>query len=686
MWNLISIALLIVEAVMLASFTVARFRNKKLNETMIFLGLVFVINVALYLIPYIYSILEGYRGNYVFDLMNLFERSVKLFLGGMDTGAVSDFTIAFPVFTFTYLLGAVLALLATVSTTVIAFGNSIRNGFRLSARLKAEACDFVKGSGVSALQYAKGNDNCVLLLGADADKNAAAALMEKGYVVLRKGFNAEFLSSRMLNATTRYNFICPDDNGSGLTDIDTFITYWKSDVPKKNVYLYVELEKDKTETIRREIIEDCGCEERVTTFCSNELLARTFVEENPVTRFLPESYIDEDASIKPEMNIQVFLLGYGELSAEICRQMVLNNQLVKYENGEYRVLPIHYHIYDPSAPKGSWLLGGLQKALEELEEEKSAYFPLPELPADITVYDHIPHYRDTLSKMVRLARRPNTYSIFLVDTGDLYRNMETGSRLNTLLDGHADHHVFVRSDAAYTKDTELLSYYGDFTRIFCHDIIVNDSLSTMAKVVNRVYTEQYMRDRRSEPDFAEQVIRKAEEDWNGMDYFTLYSNIYGAMNLRVKLNMLGLDYRHGKADNHSDLLRIRYQKEDREYAYSEYFTRSRRNALLAQEHARWNAYHLLAEVLPMRRDEITVRSVQGEKVRFHAKNMAARKHACLTTFCGLDALSKHLAQTAQHITGTPHKAQEYDYYIYDEMLITSAEQLMELLDCQIFQR
>lgn len=686
MWDLICIVLLIVEAVMLASFTIARFRKKKLNETVIFLGLVFVINVALYLIPYIYAIAEGYRGNYVFDLMNLFERSMKLFLGGMDTGAVSDFTIAYPVFTFTYLLGAVLALLATVSTTVVAFGNSIRNGFQLSGRLKAPVCDFVKGCGESAQQYARENNGCVLLLGANADKNTAAALMEKGFVVLRKGFTTEFLSGRLLNTTTRYNFICPDDNGSGLTDIDTFISYWKSDAPKKNVYLYVELDKDKTETIRREIIEHCGCEERVTTFCSNELLARTFVEENPVTRFLPESYIDEDASIKPEMNIQVFLLGYGELSAEICRQMVLNNQLVKYENGEYRVLPIHYHIYDPAAPKGSWLLGGLQQALKDLEEARGEYFPLPELPADISVYDHIPHYRDTLSKMVRLAKQPNTYSFFLVDTGDLYRNMETGARLNSMLDGHADHHVFVRSDAAYTKDTDRLTYYGDFTRIFSHDIIVNDSLSTMAKVVNRVYTEQYMSDQRNEPDFSEQVIRRAEEDWNSMDYFTLYSNIYGAMNLRVKLNMLGLDYRHGKGESRDNLLRTRYQKEDRDYAYSEYFTRSRRNALLALEHARWNAYHLLAEVLPMEIDGITVRSVQGEKVRFHTKNMAARKHACLTTFRGLDALSNHLAQTAQRITGTPHTAQEYDYYVYDEMLITSADQLMELLDCQIAPR
>ena len=102
MWNLISVILLVAELILLGSFVVGKFRNRKLNETFVFLGLVFVINVSLYLVPYLYGIfVQGKEGNRVFELMNLMERSVKLFLGSMSTGDVAEFTLKVPVFTLT---------------------------------------------------------------------------------------------------------------------------------------------------------------------------------------------------------------------------------------------------------------------------------------------------------------------------------------------------------------------------------------------------------------------------------------------------------------------------------------------------------------------------------------------------------------------------------------------------------
>ena len=686
MWNLISVILLAVEIVLLMLFVVGKLRNRKLNETFLFLGLVFLINLSLYLVPYLHGIIvEGNKGNRVFELMNLVERSIKLFLGGMSTGDVAAFTMKVPVFTLTYLLGAILAVLTTVSTTVEAFRNSIGNGFRMAKRLKLPACDIVVGMGENALQYAKNQANCVLLLPANTDKNTAAALMEKGYVLTRKGFTREFLSGRLLNDTTRYNLICPNENDCALANIEIFLNYWKSDGAKKNVYLYVELDKDKTETVRHEILESCGCEERVTTFCSHELLARTFVEENPITRYLPKDFLDEDTSVKQDRGIHVYFLGYGELSAEIHRQMVLNNQLVTFENGEYRTFPIQYHIYDPKAPKGSWLLTGMENTLRELHKEAEHYFPLPDVPCITKVYDQIPHYRDTLGQICRTVRQPGSYSVFVVDTGDQYRNMETGRRLTSILDGHDQHHVFVRSNAAFVHNSAHLTYYGDFTGIFSHGVIINDSLATMAKTLHEIYTAQNMADRKAEDNFAELVKQQAEADWNAMDYFTLYSNIHCAGNLRVKLNLLGLDYGPESAEP-NDLLKSRYGRKEGEYTYEEYFRRSKRNALLAQEHARWNAYHLLSEFLPMEKTAITVKSHNGDRVKFNTKNMAAKKHCCLTTFNGLDALGQHLAKLAQEQSGTMHHAKEYDVYVYDEMLLNAAETLMDQLGFHIVER
>ena len=244
-----------------------------------------------------------------------------------------------------------------------------------------------------------------------------------------------------------------------------------------------------------------------------------------------------------------------------------------------------------------------------------------------------------------------------------------------------NYHLFVRSEVPFTKDDVYTTYFGNSESVVNHDVIVNDSLSTIAKKLNEVYTKQYAdAEERNRPDFAEYIRQKAEKDWNGLDYFTLYSNIYSAMNMRVKLNLLGLDYVNNASGNNS-LIGERYGRKDK-YAYSEYFNSSVRNALLAQEHARWNAYHLLGEYLPLSKDGITVKSSDGEKVRFNVKNTAAKKHACLTTFSGLNELSSYLAQKA----GNGRTAADYDYYVYDELLIISVEELLNSLPYSVVEK
>ena len=142
------------------------------------------------------------------------------------------------------------------------------------------------------------------------------------------------------------------------------------------------------------------------------------------------------------------------------------------------------------------------------------------------------------------------------------------------------------------------------------------------------------------------------------------------MSLRVKLNLLGLDYIPDGRGEGVALIGQRYPAQ-KVGSFDAYGEKSLRNALIAQEHARWNAYHLLGEYLPLEKDGITVKSTDGGKVRFQVKNPLTKQHACLTTYQGLAQLSAYLAQKAGDC-----QPQDYDYYIYDEMLITSAQQLL----------
>ena len=677
MWNTISILILIIEAVLLFGFIIGRFQKRRLNETALFIGVLIVVNYSLHLVPFLYGVLElGQESNVILGMLDCLGATIKLFVGEANVEAVSGFAEAFPHFSVAYTLGVVIALLTTISTAIEAFRNSITNGFRLAKSLKKDSCDIVVGNSAKALHYAK-TCNAVLLLDDGVEKETVKELIEDGYAVLRKSFTVQLLGSRQFNATTRYNIVCTEAE-KALDYIDTFIAYKNAETNAKNIYLYVELEGEKAETVRREIIEKNEMEAFIDTFSTSELLARTFTHANPVTKYLPKEYI-EDAAIKTGTEISVFVLGFGTLGQEVYRQSVLNNQLVTFD-GEYKVLPINYYLCDTGIDVTEWNIGGLPEALGELNTAE--HFPLPELPFKTAVIDRTPTSREVLTAIKKQVQKSNSYTLIIINTDEDCRNIEIGAKLKMMLFGSENYHIFVRSEAAYTEDDEIVTYFGNSEDVFNHDVIVNDSLSAMAKKLNEVYTAQYAgAEERNRPDFAEYIQQKAEKDWQGLDYFTLYSNIYSAMNLRTKLNLLGLDYIKDGNGANTALITERHGHKG-EYAYSEYFTPSVRNALIAQEHARWNTYHLLGEYLPLDKSGITVKSDEGKKVRFNVKNTAAKKHACLTTYNGLNDLSSYLAEKA----GNGCTAADYDYYIYDEMMITSAEELLTSLGYSVIEK
>lgn len=685
MWTGLSIFLLVLELLVIGLFIVGRIRKKKLSETLPFLGMVFVVNFLLNLLPMLYNrlVLQA-QSNIFLDLFDCIMNTVQMFLGEAESSAAADFAEAVPLFSFVFLLGACIALLATISTALVAFHNTLRNGLLLARMRKKPACDIVLGCGEAAKAYAR-DRAAILMLGDDIDRDTALALMEDGYAVLRRNFSKEFLASPLLCRDTRYAIIVPKDCSNSLECLNAFVDHYQNEKKPKNLHLYLEAAGDQAATIHRQIIEQNALEDVIRLFSAEELLARTFVEAHPATEYLPKDFIESDASIRADAKVQIVYLGFGKLSRELYRQSLLNNNFVSYQNGRYTAHPVHYYLYDAEADFSDWNIGGLKAELAECEMERERFFPLPEM-GFVTAWEQAsPMARATLLKVKKTILQEDTFTYVMVDTGDSYSNMEIGAKLRSLLCGAENYHCYIQSDAACCEDDGVTTYYGNLSTVYTHDIIVNDALSLLARKLNELYTAQSMADQKARADFAKLVQQKAEETWKNFDYFTLFSNIYSAVSLRLKLQLLGLDYvKNGRAEG-LDLIARRYPQKA-EYDYEAYAERSVRNALLAQEHARWNAYHLLQEYLPLRKADITVKSSENGKVRFVIKHTDAKKHACLTTFRGLDDLSCYLAEKATELSGRRHTAREYDYYQYDEMLLSSAQELLKTLSFSVIEK
>lgn len=684
MWNLWIYGLMAAEGLLLLAFIAEWVRKKKSEYSFLYILIAYGINAALCLIPYLYG---GAEGNRPLELLECFTLPLKTFVGEGDYEQAKEFAKILPAYSWAYIAGVLLAMLSTVNAAVQAFSNTLRNRLRLFFALRRRSCDIVLGSEENALLYAEAGA-AVLLPEPRLDRDGTQRLIERGYMVLHRPFSKELLSSRILNRHSRYNIICPGKTEENLAHIEAFIDWCRAG-GRKAIHLYVEIEADRAKMVSREIIDPSGFGEQITTFCSDELLARRFTEEHPFTEHLPRRFLEEDTAIRPEARLQEIYLGFGSLNREMYRQGVLNHQLVSYEGGEYRLHPIDYHLFDADIDTGDWIIDGLKDTRISLMKRQEEYYPLPPLPYETLVHPLAPFGREALREAEALICREDTFTNVIIDVGDSYRNIELGARLRRQLGERADYHIYIRSEVAYQEADERITYLAKLEEIFDHDTIVNDGMARIAYALNEIYTRRNIENYENRSPSREEVEERARADWRAMDHFTRYSNLYSARNLRLKLQLLGLDYQRGAGETangqNGALLKKYYPQSEGKAPYEDYFSRSIHSALLAQEKYRWNAYHLMEEILPMPRAEVQAVK-EGERIRMITKTAPLRRHACLTTYAGLDDLSKDLAAKKEAATGKPCRREDFDYYQYDDQLLLAVGELMERLGYSIIEK
>lgn len=659
MWESINHGIIVAEIILAVIGILFVYGRKNAVKTFVFLCAVFMLNLTIYILPALYEkvVLEEGR-NFLFYLLDCIPAAVKSLVGDTETGLVEGYAEVFPVYVYIYFTGLALAVAATSYAAITTFGRRVLNVFNVALTLGGSSCDIIAGSSAEALGYAKNHKKTIVVLAESVEKSFAHGLINDGYTVIRRKLTKEFFDSRYFNRITRYNVIYPNDKNDYSGVVNTIISYFDTRRKTKNFHFYVEAEEKVLSTAKRQVdIAGEEYRESITFFSRNELIARTFVDENPIVRDMPEEFFDEDTAVKEGIDLNMFMLGYGSLSREIYRQFVINNQLAVYKGGEYRAFPINYFFYDKNADEKAWEINGLSDTLKALAENSAEYFPLPDMPYTTKCISEGGYEFDCIKEITKTVVKENSFSYIVIDTGDVYRNVEIADRFKLLLDKCSNFRIFVYNNSSL-PECDGVTYYGNTQELFTHDVIVNESLADLAKSVNRFYS--------------------GSDNWSELTYFDMNSNISLASNLRLKLNFLGLDYsKDGECKGEDLVKKVCESYLDKDFVYSKCFGRSKRNAMLAQEHFRWNAYHLLSGYLPMKKRRITVEKNDG-KIKKVIKNNALKKHCCITTFAGLDELSRYLSEKANEISGSEgYTAEDFDYYKYDDLLLRALPDFMK---------
>ncbi|MCM1220940.1 MAG: hypothetical protein NC548_41285 [Lachnospiraceae bacterium] len=432
-----------------------------------------------------------------------------------------------------------------------------------------------------------------------------------------------------------------------------------------------------------------------------QMIAMDFINKHPFTEFMDERHIDYETSlIKNDVDINVCMIGFGKTNQQIFMTSVANNQFLTSAQQSVALKMVNYHLFDKNyAENNKNLNHSYYRFKNECADINSSnYLPLPELPATETYY-HLDINEPAFYNRIREITTKNSQdvNIIIIAFNNDLENIDMAQKLvEKRREWGIDNLVIfvkVRSPKdGYTlfNEEKVIIIGNEKEVVFNINAISNDSIFRMAQMRNEIYDLEYKI--KTDKNFiVDEAAIEENRDNANRNWFIVKSqleresSLYSCLSLKLKLNLLGLDY-CGINDN--DLPALTEQEYLSCYGvgdmpdtstygkiiegkkivrYDLNFLESKRKNLAVLEHYRWNSFMISKGMIPASKAQILNETVdKNGKLKFtNGKNYSLRRHGNLTTFEGLMDFRKMIAQrdNCQEIECDVIK---YDYQILDD--------------------
>lgn len=613
----------------------------------------------------------------------------------VDTDLVLPICNAYPVYYAAFILAYIAGGAAVILSIASFFSPRIRNFFSIRRTLHG-GCDIVIGDCADSLKYAKANKNSLLFI-SDISRARYAELIKSGYTVARgslKDFDKKL-------GKGEYNLILFSSANIPYTQIIEQFLAIKSE--GRAVTLNMEANQKSVKVIKERLIAETDGKEGafINCFSKHELIARQFVVQYPITKFIPRSFYNKNYSIKPDKDINVVFIGFGKMNYQLFRMCSMQFQFATQTGGKLESKPVHYYIYDhkDEALHNEFF----SRILYEFEEDfKDCDFPRPEKICDIAEVSNIDINSVAAKRKFKGLVAADSFTYFIISLNTDLEDASYAQTIKRILPNGDNYRIFVRtkSNAENFGDDGII-YFGDESKIYTHGSIVNDDLSEFARRLNMLYDniqnmpEWLVAIRHLPAEQQGEALEKSlsdpshcklmRENWESRPMIEQASNLYHALNLPFKLNLLGFDMVKCSDGNKNGITETEFNKryvntgKADNYADINFFSGLQSSNVLAFiEHSRWNALYILYDYKQMKKKDIVAkREVEEDgsvKITAPHKNIALKQHACLTTYYGLKELIEYKfsvmypGEKIEGVSPTDVRLRElYNLYQYDYM-------------------
>ncbi|MDE5601068.1 MAG: hypothetical protein K2J16_01060 [Clostridia bacterium] len=428
-------------------------------------------------------------------------------------------------------------------------------------------------------------------------------------------------------------------------------------------------------------------------------IAMEFIDRYPFTRFMNETHIDYNTSLlRDGVDVNVCMIGFGKTNRQVFLTSVANNQFLTSADGEIKLKPVNYYIFDKAKSENNKNLNHnyyrFKNECANLNSDE--YLPLPESPAN-EEYCQLDINDNTFYNEVRsiVSRGKNNANFVIIAFGTDLENIDMAQKLvEKRREWNVDFTIFVKSRSAH-KELEFVAkencYFFANEQEEVYDIseITNDNIFRMAQMRNEIYDLEYTITHEKIEYIDDKLIednrRAAYEAWYcKKSQLERESSLYCCLSLKSKLHMLGLDYckkdMPGEALTESEYLQI-YAQDDlpdtstytqtacgkKIVKYTLDFANSRRTTMAIHEHQRWNSFMLSKGMIPSSKEQILndAKEVNGKIKHTNGKDYAFRRHGNLTTFEGLVEFRKMITMRDKN-DEFENDVIKYDYQLLDD--------------------
>ena len=469
---------------------------------------------------------------------------------------------------------------------------------------------------------------------------------------------------------------------------------------RKNLFLRLNIfvfGDPRYETIYADIVSEAyGCIHYVNKY---QKVAMDFIDRYPLTKFMDERQIDFETSlIRPDVNINVLMIGFGKTNQQIFMTSVANNQFLTAGEDEPVLKQVEYFIFDKQVSEHNKNLNHsyyrFQNECRSIDQ--SAYLPLPQQPARET-YVHLDINDAAFYKRIKeiVQRNPNDANYIVIAFASDLENLDMAQKLvEKRREWNAEElTIFVkmrnwRQEQTLLREPRCYFIANERDIVFDVETLIGNTILSMSQERNQIYDLEYAITHGEKLEVSEEYVRKnraaARENWyKEKRQMERESSLYCCLSLRSKLHLMGLDYcPKERAENAlsqeeywrwyaGDDIPVTYEgilaDEKPIVKYTLDFAPSRRRTMAIHEHQRWNSFMISKGTVPATIDQIKNEMVmKGGTLRHsNGRNYEVRRHGNLTTFDGLVTFRKILAERSNENEAT-YDVIKYDYQLLDD--------------------